>query len=248
MSVIVSAHVWMYSRAQGLSFTMMLALADIANDQGTGIRAGRAHLAAKARVRSLKTVDRLCAELCLSKELILTHKGGAGPRDVNKYAVDLDLLRSLGPVDGLQVYKAKGVSGTPIGAEAKGVETPAKGVSADTPNPSLDPSNDDDEKRTVTRAREIAQELSGVVDGKNRLRLAVLFAQYPRGVVVVRSTVAKVYEEHVGGRIKYPGAMVVTRLKDAWEAQEGERVDAWDVADGRLITLRAKLRAQPQEN
>ena len=83
MSVLVSTRVWQNSKQTGYAFILMLAIADIADDEGVAWP-GIKRLAKKARVTE-RSVYRLISQLIADGELEVTP--GGGRRKTNLYKV-----------------------------------------------------------------------------------------------------------------------------------------------------------------
>src|SRR6185437_4993279 len=85
MSVKVSSAVWEYSAQADTKLNLMLAIADIANDDGEA-HPGRLRLAKKVR-KADRHVKRLLNELTKTPELVI--EPCAGPRGTNVYWIPL---------------------------------------------------------------------------------------------------------------------------------------------------------------
>src|SRR6185437_510480 len=85
MSVKVSAAIWEYSTTSDVALNLMLAIADIANDDGEAYP-GRQKLAKKIR-KTDRQVRRLLDRLVSTPELVI--EPCAGPRGVNVYWIPI---------------------------------------------------------------------------------------------------------------------------------------------------------------
>lgn len=149
MSIKVMTLVWERSRFADNELLAMLAMADHAHDNGTGIRIGRKRLRRKMRTKSKTTTKAVVARLLASNELVLTHKGGNGPGDVDHYRIDVKLLMTQpymladdedddekGSEFDRLMARAKGPESDPITALRGQIDT-AKGSAAGDPKPSV---------------------------------------------------------------------------------------------------------------
>jgi len=84
MSIRVVDRVWRYSKASGPALLLLLAIADYANDSGTGAYPGVKTLAKKIRM-STRTVQRLIASLVAEGELWVDYRASAFI--TNQYAI-----------------------------------------------------------------------------------------------------------------------------------------------------------------
>jgi len=242
MSIRVMSEVWDRSTQKGAALLLLLALADHANDNGDGIRVGRARMKAKIRAKSLRTVDALIAKLCKSGELTQTHEGGNGPGDVHQYRVN---VARLGQSPGRPQVIRKGAEFAPIGegadgakgAEfgAMGAEIARKGAESRVLEPSKEPSKgprvvvvDSERARRIRSIKWILLPGAGV-KGKNADRLAILWSEMADGVEAVEAILRKSEDAAKSPAMDNPVGFRVACLRDAWEELTGE--NAWDVAD-----------------
>lgn len=123
MSIAALTYVWENSKQEGGSLLVMLALADYANDRGESYPAIKT-LAKKARLEERQT-QRVIRKLAETKEI--TVLSNAGPNGVNLYRINKGGVKMTG---GGVAEDTRGVS--PMTGE---------GVSPKTPNPSLEPSD-----------------------------------------------------------------------------------------------------------
>lgn len=86
MSYQASQHVWKTSRQSGVTFTVLLAIAEHAHADGTEAHAAVATLARMARTTE-RTVSRALVELEKAGEIVI-HRNG-GPRGTNKYTIPM---------------------------------------------------------------------------------------------------------------------------------------------------------------
>ena len=128
MSVKVSQSVWAHSRAKGAELLLLLAIADVADDEGVAYPS-IATLARKIRMGERNThylVKKLCAAHELSVEI------GAGPRGCNLFRV--------------QTFRAANFAGVQT---FQGARACAKGVQPVAPNTSLNRHNNNNDIRVV---------------------------------------------------------------------------------------------------
>lgn len=148
MSIRMMTLVWERSQHKASDLLGMMALADHARDNGRGIRIRRRLLAAKCRMRSVRSADAIIDRLIASGELILVHKGGARPGDTNRYEINVKQLMAqpymLDTNEDDYEAEAMGAEVAPIGAGGMGAGKGARmgagmGAGATAPEPGIEP-------------------------------------------------------------------------------------------------------------
>jgi hypothetical protein len=136
MSVRVSAAVWSLSKQKGTGLIVMLALADMARDDGLAWP-GVPHIAAKARI-SKRQAHRVLRELRETNELQLAQRGGGATP--NMYRINLALLYSYESRDFSSGFEDDELGGdvddtpdnlSPLSSGAKGVTSGDLSVPSD---------------------------------------------------------------------------------------------------------------------
>lgn len=148
MSVRVSAAVWSLSEQKGTPLIVMLALADMARDDGLSWP-GVPHIAKKARISKRQAV-RVLAQLRESRELELVRQGGG--TKANMYRINLGLLYSreslhLEDTDFEDMGDTPDMM-TPLSSGAEGVTPGAVNVPPVSPETLEEPSGETSENST----------------------------------------------------------------------------------------------------
>lgn len=126
MSIRLIDRVWRHSLHSSTSLLVLLALADYANDDGSGIWPSYESIARKARI-SRRQAMRTIADLCAAGPVRIVRRGG-GRCGANMYAIDVDAIGrervdearngdSMSPVNGDSLSLAEAEKVTPVTPE-----------------------------------------------------------------------------------------------------------------------------------
>jgi hypothetical protein len=132
VSVKMTSKVWEWSKSQGNTRLVMLALADFCDDYGD-CYPGIARLAKKCQL-SERTIQRCVLELCKLGELVVNKNEGVRTRYGHTNRYELSLSRGdNGECEGVTEHVSRGD------------KTRIQGVTALSPNPSVEPSEEESE-------------------------------------------------------------------------------------------------------